>query len=202
MEGIRTLLLACGTLGALAACGGGGGTTASPTATVASTPTPTPAPTATATAAATANPLALAAAIFNGHSTGTWHNDTFGSSGSVATDIAIDSAAQTVSMKVTLGGNVFGGAAPAPQSFTGKITPTTGGGFTISGTSAFFGPFTITVMPDGKLTVNCPSVPGGHVSTMTVTGTVTDPKSIKLNYSVTLTAGGSATGTVTLAKAS
>lgn len=195
------VLLACGAAACLAACGGGGGgTTASPSATVASTPSP--APTATATAAATANPLAAAAAIFNGHSTGTWHNDTFGSSGSVATDIAVDPVAQTVSVKVTLGGNVFGGAAPAPQSFTGKITPTTGGGFSITGTSAFFGPFTITMTPDGKFTVNCPSVPGGHVTTMTVTGTVTDPKSIKLNYSVTLSAGGSATGTVALTKAS
>jgi hypothetical protein len=166
---------------------------------VASTPTAAPTPTATS-ATATANPLALVAALLNGHSTGTWHNDTFGSSGSIATDIAVDPVGQTVTVKVALGGNVFGAAAPAPQTFTGKITPTTGGGLTMSGTTAFFGPFTITMTPDGKFTATCPNVPGGHVSTMTVTGTVTDPKNVKLTYSVTLNAGGTATGTITMAK--
>jgi hypothetical protein len=152
-------------------------------------------------AAATANPLALAAAALNGHSNGTWHNDTFGSSGALATDIAIDPAAQTVAVTVTLGGNVFGAAAPPPQSFTGKIVPAaSGGGFTITGTSAFFGPCTITMTPDGKFTLNCPTIPGGRVSTMTVTGTITDPKNVKLNYVVKLSGGGSASGTATLTK--
>jgi len=199
MRPVRTLLLMCGTAASLAACGGdGGGATPAPTA----TPVPTATPTAVASsAAATANPLALAAAALNGHSTGTWHNDTFGSSGSLATDVLIDPAAQTVAVKVTLGGNVFGAAAPPPQSFTGKIAPAaSGGGFTITGTSAFFGPYTITMTPDGKFTLNCPSVPGGHVSTLTVTGTITDPKNVTLNYVVKLSGGSSASGTATLAK--
>jgi hypothetical protein len=198
MRGVRTLLLTCGTAAGVTACGGGGGgATPSPAA----TPTPTATPAATATAAsATANPLALAAAAFNGHSTGTWNNDTFHTSGSVVTDVTIDPVAQSVSFHVVLGGNVFGAPAPAPQLFVGKIAPTSGGGFAITGTSPFLGPFTITVTPDGKLTVNCPSVPGGRVSTMTATGTVTDPKILKLSYTVTLSGGGSASGTATLTK--
>jgi hypothetical protein len=114
--------------------------------------------------------------------------------------VNVDPATGTVSLKVVLGGNVFGAPAPGPQLITGKIAPTAAGGLTITGTSSFFGPCTITMTPDGKFTGNCPSVPGGRVTSMTTTGTATDPKVLKFTYTVTLSGGGSATGTVTLTK--
>jgi len=171
----------------------------------AATLTPTIAPTAApATAAATAaaspsvDPVALAA-LFAGKYAGTWKNTTFGSTGSAAVEITVDQAARTMSAKMTLGGNVFGRPAPSPETLTLPISPSGG-----TSTSTLFGPVTVTAVPDGtgyKVTFAAPNVPSTRIATFTATGTITNPASINLAYTVTFRDGTApAQGTVALTR--
>jgi hypothetical protein len=117
----------------LMACGGSGSPSAKATPTP--TPTPTPAPSPTLDIGA----LAAAAA---GTYSGSWKNTTFGSAGTVTAVLTVDRSALTVTTQITITGNVFGGSAPAPETFSGKIGDFGSLGF--SGHSPTFGDFTIT----------------------------------------------------------
>lgn len=131
------------------------------------------------------------------YSNGTWTNTTFNSTGTAKANVTVDKAAGKVSMQLTLTGSVFGGAAPAPETFSGKWDAA---GAHMSGTSPTFGPYTIEISKDGKLNMNCPAVPGPRVKTMSVTGTVTGDK-MDLAYGVSFKAGGpAATGTVVITR--
>ena len=193
----------------VAACGTGAATptavpaTATPAPTAPPTPTLTPTlpPTAAPTVAAspTVDPFALAS-MFTGTYSGTWRNTTFGSTGSAALEIGLDRPARTMSVKVTLGGNVFGSPPPAPETLTAPLG--TSGGLTA--TSTTFGPITVTAVPEGlgvKVTISAPNVPSTRIATFTATGTITSPTMLQLAYTVTFRSGSSpAQGTVTLNK--
>ncbi|HEY8762426.1 MAG TPA: hypothetical protein VIP52_16100 [Candidatus Dormibacteraeota bacterium] len=131
MPTARRRLLALLTLLLLSACGGGSSTAAKPSP----SPTPTPAPSPTFDLGA----LALA---FAGSYSGTWTNTTFNSKGTVQAVIAFDPATQTVTANLTVGGNVFGGPPPPPETFSGKLGQLGALGF--SGHSPTFGDFTVT----------------------------------------------------------
>jgi hypothetical protein len=153
--------------------------TAAPTATLTPTLPPTAAPTTAASAAI--NPAALAA-LFAGKYTGTWRNTTFGSTGSAMVEVTVDQAARTMSARFTLGGNVFGRPAPSPETLT---IPLASGA---TSTSTLFGPVSVTAVPEGtgyKVTFSAPNVPSTRIATFTATGTVTNPASIQLTYTVT-----------------
>lgn len=200
----HTLALS-GALAVVSACGGTAATpTVAPTvgATVATTPTLTPTVAATtaptAAASTSLDPLALAA-LFTGNYTGNWVNTTFtGSTGPAALEIGLDRTAGTMSVKLTLGGNVFGAPAPAPESLVVSLTPGAGG----TTTSKSFGPVTATAVREGagvKLTISAPNVPSARVATFTMTGTIANPASLQLAYTVTFRGSGqTAQGTVTL----
>jgi hypothetical protein len=106
-----------------------------------------------------------------------------------------------MSVKVTLGGNVFGAPAPAPETLTVTLAPS-GGGAT---TSTTFGPMTVTAIPEGagvKLTVTAPNVPSTRIASFTMTGTVASPAALQLTYTVVFEGSGqTAQGTVTLNRA-
>lgn len=161
-------------------------TTAAPT-----TAAPTPAP--STARPATPNPLA---AFADGKFTGTWKNTTFGSTGNATFDVKVDQSALTLGITVTLTGNVFGAPAPAPETFT---IPVAAIGTSYKTTSKTFGDVTATIK-DGNVTINGTNVPGGRVKSIDLTGTYTTT-AIDLNYTVALSDGTSAKGTVNLKRA-
>ena len=130
-----------------------------------------------------------------GNWTGNWSNTTFLTTGPAALTISINAAAKTYSATLTLGGNVFGGNAPGPQTLTGSYSSATGVSY--SGHSDLFGDLTFTISPAGAISGSATNVPGANVSSLTFTGTAT-PTTIHISYSLTLKTGGTATGVVTL----
>jgi hypothetical protein len=185
------------------ACGGGPAATQAPSATGA-TGTPSAATAAPATqapatqAAATADPFALIAGL-EGTFSGSWKNTTFGSTGTAAVDVTFDRATTSVKLKLTLGGNVFGNPAPAPEELTAVITP--GQGAMV--TSSTFGPTTLTAaLVGGKLviTMTSPDVPSARIKTFTSSATL-NGTTIDLTYEVTFRdTTPAAQGTGTLSK--
>ena len=176
----------------LVACGGGGSSNAS-------TPpprTPTPAP-ATPTPSPTPDPLALAA-LFEGVYTGTWNNTTFGTTGPVKLENHLDRAAGTMTTTMTLGGNVFGSPAPPPETFTYKVSAAAS---TFTTKSATFGDVTVTFNPPA-FKIDGANITSPNVSAFSAQGTIADPRTISLDYTATLRAGGTATGKATLTKSS
>lgn len=111
-------------------------------------------------------------------------------------DIATDDAAQVVTVTVTLGGNVFGGAAPPAEHI--ELTHLVRG--TIGGHSAAFGDVSGTVSMDGTINITLANVPGGVVTGGTNTGKLTGGTTITLDYTVTLASGGTAKGTVSMSR--
>ena len=133
--------------------------------------------------------------LFAGTWTGSWMNTTFSTTGPISAVVTVNSAAKTYSAVVTIGGNVFGGSAPPPQTFSGSFSDTTG--VTYSGTSSVFGDLSFTISPFGAIQGSAMNVPGPNVSSLTFSGSVT-PTTITVSYTATLKAGGTASGTATL----
>jgi hypothetical protein len=126
---------------------------------------------------------------------GTWNNTTFGSSGSAALAIVVNTSAKTYAVTLTLGGNVFGGSAPPAQTFSGSYT--TASGATFTGHDSLFGDITFSITPAGVITGSATNVPSSNVSAVSFNGTAS-ATTITINYSVTLKPSGTAAGTVTL----
>jgi hypothetical protein len=167
------------------ACGG------SPS-TAKSTPTPTPTPSPSPSI-----DIAALAAAFAGTYNGSWTNRTFNSTGSVTAVIALDRATMTVSATVTVGGNVFGGPPPAPETFAGKLGDLGSLGF--SGHSPTFGDFTVT-SNGPAFVMKAQNVPGGRVDHFEADGLLTGT-TINCTYKVFLKDGTTADGVCSLTKA-
>ena len=141
----------------------------------------------------------LTPAAFAGHWTGDWNNTTFGSNGSVTLDSSTNTAAQTYTATLTLGGNVFGGSPPPPQNFGGSVVSLTG---TYTFNSLAFGSVTFTFGANGAISGSATGIPSAFVSRVDFTGTITST-TISLDYTITFTqsaGGGQAFGTVLLTK--
>lgn len=125
-------------------------------------------------------PAALA-----GNWSGTWTNTRFNTNGTLT--LAVTATASTLGWTATIGGNTFGCAPPAPQSFT--LTKGSGpnhwnaAGFSIAGSNAAFGDFAAsytfkggTITASGK---NLACAPGlsftvvGHFAAKAFTATAT-----------------------------
>ena len=185
-----TRLSAAGIICAGLMLAGCGSTTSSGTSTSAPAT-----PTATSTPANTADAYPLMSG-FVGHFTGSWNNTTFSTTGSMTWDISADSAARTVTIKVTVSGHVFGGNAPPPETIV--LSHLAQG--TISGQSASFGAVSGTITPAGLLTISLSNIPGGAVQSVTTAGTLSNQKTINMQYTVSLIGGTKAMGTVSLTK--
>ena len=183
MFGRRSALLVLALVLSLAC---GGPTTSAKHA--AATPTPTPRPTPSFD-------IAALAAAFAGTYNGSWSNQTSG--GSVTAVITLDRANLTLAATVTVGGNVFGGPPPAPETFSGKLGELGSLGF--SGHSPTFGDFTVT-STGPAFVMRAQNVPGGRVDHFEADGLLTGT-TINCTYKLFLKDGTTADGVCALAKA-
>jgi hypothetical protein len=181
----------------VAGCSGAAAATATPRS-AASSVVP-----ATAAAASPAAPQATPAGVADaypllagmaGHFNGTWNNNTFATTGSMTWDITANPADRTVQIAVNVGGNFFGGSGGPPETIL--LTHLAQGA--IAGHSASFGDVSGTITPDGALHITLTNIPGGAISSCVITGTFTAPDSIAMDYTIDFTAGGTASGKVTL----
>ncbi|TMC13198.1 MAG: hypothetical protein E6J29_07205 [Chloroflexi bacterium] len=169
----------------LAACGG------HPAARHAvSTPTPTP-------SSSPSIDIGALAAAFAGTYAGSWTNNTFGSGGSVTAVVGFDRATETVTATITVGGNVFGGPPPPPETFSGKLGNLGSLGFT--GHSPTFGDFTVT-STGPTFVMKAQNVPGGRVDHFEADGLLTGT-AINCTYKLFLKDGTTADGVCSLARA-
>lgn len=127
---------------------------------------------------------------------GTWTNQTFGVSGPVTLQVT-DTSAGVLTVTVTLGGNVFGSAAPPPFSVAANLDSQ--GNLTISGGSSSFGTVQGSISANGNIQGTVTSIPSSSVSSMSLSGTYSNG-TINLNYTVYFTSGSSATGIATATK--
>jgi hypothetical protein len=128
--------------------------------------------------------------------TGTWRNDTFGSSGGATLTITVDTVAQTFSGTFDMSGSVFGRGDPAPATFSGPYSTTSG--VQVTATSSFYGNVTGAMTSNGSITGSM-SNPSPTISRVDYSGTAT-ASAINITYTVRFTDGSTATGTVKLTK--
>lgn len=193
----RSTSIIAGTLAlVVAACGSAGAPTvppttapaASPTGAPTAPPTDTPAPTEppTASPAPTLDPFAFVAP-YEGTYSGTWINETFGSTGTVSIDVGIDRVTGSIQLALTLGGNVFGNPTPKPETITATI-----GDGSLEFTSRTFGETSLTVDLEAGLpvlTFSSPNVPSDRIKTFTATTTIVDATRFEFEYEVTFRDG-------------
>jgi len=127
---------------------------------------------------------------------GEWKSTTFNSSGTVQAVIAVDQATLNVSTTLTITGNVFGGSAPPPEVFNGKIGGLGALGF--SGHSPTFGDFTVT-SNGPTFVMKAQNVPNARIDHFEADGTFA-LGSISGTYKVFLKDGTTADGTFSLAR--
>lgn len=126
---------------------------------------------------------------------GSWVNTTFaGATGPVNITVA-DTAPGSLTATITLGGNVFGAA--APPAFTHTLTLSPSGTITFDGQSPL-GMVTGSANADGTVNVTISQV-GHGINTVVLTGTIV-PGSIDLLYTVNFATGGTASGTFKAAR--
>ena len=73
-----------------------------------------------------------------------------------------DTSPGVLTMTVTLGGNVFGGAAPPPFTVTGTLNSQ--GIATLSGAPASFGTVNGTITANGLFDFTITNIPGGFIT--------------------------------------
>jgi hypothetical protein len=121
--------------------------------------------TTTTTAGADASVVRALAAV--GTWTGTWTNDTFGSTGPASMTLSVDEEAQTLDATLDIGGNVFGGADPDAETFSIPLLPGT-----YEGSSPVFGSYAVTLNADATLEVVATEMPAIPAGTFTVSASV------------------------------
>lgn len=131
-------------------------------------------------------------ANFTGSYSGTWTNTTFSSTG--AASVTITDSGGDPMVAVDLDGNVFGGADPASESFTGMAN--LNDATLASTTSPVYGDVVSTLNGNGTITITGTNIPGG-VDTFTLVGTIVNGQ-IQANVTITFDAGGSAAAVATL----
>lgn len=136
------------------------------------------------------SPFPIAAAL--GTFTGTWNNQTFGTTGPVTFQVS-DTSPGVLTMTVTLGGNVFGGVAPPPFTVTGTLNSQ--GIVTLSGGPASFGTVNGTIGTNGLFNFTIINIPGGFITSAVFNGTYSGGV-ISLGYTINFNSGSPATGTL------
>jgi hypothetical protein len=142
-------------------------------------------------------------AVLAGNWNGTWTNTRFNTNGTLT--LTVDATAATLGWTATIGGNTFGCAPPAPQSFT--LTKGSGpnhwnaAGFSIAGGNAAFGDFAATYsFRGGTLTASGKNLSCAPGLSFTVSGHFT-AKAFTATATITLpNGGGTATTNVSLTR--
>ena len=141
-------------------------------------------------------PATVAFADYAGSWAGSWRNNTFGSSGPATLAVSMNSAGTQMSWTIAVQGNVFGGAAPPPETFLGTVSANR---ITLSGNSVSFGQLVLNIDQNGVVTGSGTNVNSPNVSRFDFTGTWTRA-GFNLSYTATLTSGGTATGSFAMTK--
>lgn len=156
---------------------------------------PTPEPTATTAPTDTAEPEEPTAydvaKQYEGAWTGSWHNDTYDTTGSADVTVAVRPDG-TFDVTMDIGGMVFGAIDPPALTFYGTYEADAGAAFGALDDPTF-GDATVIITPDGQLSGSLQGLMGG-AGILEVTGTVT-PERVDLQYSIPIFP---ATGTLTL----
>ena len=131
-------------------------------------------------------------AVLAGTWSGTWNNTRFNTNGTLT--LQVSASATTLGWTATIGGNTFGCAPPAPQTFT--LTKGAGPnhwsatGFSIAGSNAAFGDFAATyVYKGGTITASGKNLACAPGLSFTVNGTFT-AKAFAATATITLPNGG------------
>ncbi len=127
---------------------------------------------------------------------GSWSNSTYGSQGTAGLAVVAGQDATTQQITVTLGGNVLGGAAPAPLTLPVTVV---NGGLTFDTTTATFGHLVGSISADGTVSGSATNLPNASITRVDFTGTATGT-GLTVSYTVTFASGATASGTATFAK--
>ncbi len=133
---------------------------------------------------------------YAGQWTGTWHNNTFNSSGPSTLNVTLSNNNTEMDWTIHVEGNVFGGAAPPDETFHGVVTADT---ITLTGVSVAYGNLTLNIDQFGNVTGSGTNVPSPNVSRFDFNGHWT-ASGFQLNYTAALKAGGQASGSYTMTK--
>jgi hypothetical protein len=144
----------------------------------------------------TAPSSGVAFTSYVGNWAGSWHNNTFGSSGPASLAVGLNPAGTQMTWTISVQGNVFGGISPPAETFIGAVTSS---GITLTGTSVTFGQLRLTIDPLGNVTGSGINVNSPNVSRFDFSGTWT-AAGFNLTYTATLTVGGTASGTFFMSK--
>ncbi|MFA5800790.1 MAG: hypothetical protein WC840_07645 [Candidatus Peribacteraceae bacterium] len=107
---------------------------------------------------------------------GTWTNNTFGTSGNVDANISFNTATNILTFVFNIDGNVYGHGDPAPETFTVDLTDFINNGtMTAHATSATYGDVSITLTyhtdGTGTITGTATNEPTGQVTNAAFSGT-------------------------------
>ncbi|MGD2251359.1 MAG: hypothetical protein PVF70_00420 [Anaerolineales bacterium] len=133
---------------------------------------------------------------YQGDWVGQWTNLTFSSSGEAVGSITVDDTGE-FTFVIDLGGFVFGMVDPPPMTYVGQIGEQ--GAFLEVLGDPTFGDITMTVTPDGEVTIIGEMVPVEGIASLSATGTIS-PTEARLEYTVNFTFGDPARGEVILQK--
>lgn len=136
---------------------------------------------------------------FGGTWEGNWFNTTFQSTGPIYMEIYLNESDMTYTTYSDIGGNVFGGSDPAPTQGQGSYT-NTAGVISFESQSPTLGNVSFS-FDTNTGEVNIEAIPGGLITQFLVEGTATS-QVWDLDYTLTFTGGGGATGTIDLTKTS
>ncbi len=131
-------------------------------------------------------PPPFAVTALAGTYTGAWYNVTFCSTGAATATVSVDEAARTFQVTLDLDGSVFGGADPAPETFSGSYNAN---GASLNASSPTFGDVSIAATPDGRFTGTATNVPNASVDSVKIDGQLT-PTTLAVVYEVTFSGGG------------
>jgi len=153
-------------------------------------------------AATAAKPRGFTPAVLAGTWTGTWHNQTFNTTGTLTLKIGAKGSA--LRLTAAIAGNPFGCTAPGQQTFTVPAgsgpNRWTAKGFSISNPSPAFGTMNVTYMyPGGSLSGSGKDPACAPGISWSLDGMFTT-KQFNATAHIALPGGGSATTVVSLAK--
>jgi hypothetical protein len=133
---------------------------------------------------------------YTGTYVGTWNDTRFMVGGDITIEVVIDRDAQTLNLSLTFTGQLFGAPAPATEQLAPVSLDIAEFGGPVTGTSATFGPYSVTYSGTGAVIIQMPQCPPGSC---TLDG-VLKPGELTGTVSVQLRDGTTSQGTVELTK--
>jgi hypothetical protein len=103
----------------------------------------------------------------------------------------------TASFTLDLDGSVFGASDPPAKTISGTFDESETK-FQVTGDD-LFGDLTVTVTPDGSISIEATMIPTPGIDSLTARGTITS-EAVNLNYTVTFSDGSTAEGVFELMK--